>query len=180
MNKRAVTTFSVLLLTICLVQTVEPRGSQKRDLAGYENGGTLDFSWKVAPRHEELRTKLREFLWEHWKQKQLGFIVATFYSSHGDYTTHKFFIEPDGDGRWRVVSEYEGECCVLAPIQKKKRKLERKEGTEFYDLVERIVVKKDGKATWQVLSDQDNREADMYRLRLSRLHGKLSEGPFLF
>ena len=123
MNKKVLTTLSVLLLTICLAQTLETRGSQKRDLAGYENGGTLDFNWSVASKHEEMRTRLREFLWEHWKEKQLGLIVAHFYSSHGDYTTHKFFIEPDGDGRWRVVSEYEGECCVLAPMQKKNKSL---------------------------------------------------------
>jgi hypothetical protein len=179
-NQKYLTSFLVLLFITSVAQTVGAQRFPKRDLGRYENGGDLDFNWEVAAKHEEMRGKLREFLWEHWSKKQLGVVVATFYSYHGDYTTHTFFVEPDAEGRWRVVSEYEGECCVLDAMQKK-RKLERKKGTEFYDLVERVAEEsRDGKVTWQVISAQDRREADKYRLRLRRSQaGKLSEGPFL-
>ena len=139
MNQKYLTSGLVLLLLLTsFAEAVGVQRFQKRDLARYENGGTLDFNWEVAAKHEEMKGKLREFLWERWQQKQLGFVVATFYSYHGDHTTHTFFVEPDGDGRWRVVSEYEGECCVLYAMQKKKRKLERKKGTAIYDVVERV------------------------------------------
>ena len=181
MKQKYLTSWLVLLLIACFAQTVGAQGFPKRDLGRYKNGGTLDFNWEVAAKHEEMRGKLREFLWERWSKKQLGFVVATFYSYHGDYTTHTFFVEPDAEGRWRVVSEFEGECCVLDAMQKKKRKLERKKGTEFYDLVERVAEEsRDGKATGQVISAQDSREAEKYRLRLGRSQaGKLSESPFL-
>ena len=85
-----------------------------------------------------MRPKLREFLWEHWSQKRLGRVVATFYSIEGDPTTHHLYIEPGGDGRWRVVSEYESECCWFYSMEKPKKKREHRKGVEIYDTVERV------------------------------------------
>ena len=180
-DRKKFTSFLVLLLFTFFVQTAGAQGLRERDLARYENGGRLDFKWEVAAKHEEMRGKLRQFLWERWSKKELGFIVATFYSYHGDYTTHTFFVEPDAASRWGVVLQYEGECCVLDAMQKNKRRLERKKGTELYNLVERVAEEStDGRVTWRVISAQDRCEADKYRLRLRRSQtGKPSEGPFL-
>ena len=182
MKQTYLTSWLVLLLVITSFgPEVGAQRFQKWDLARYENGGTLDFNWEVAPNHEEMKGRLREFLWERWRQKQLGFVVAILYSYHGDHTTHAFFVEPDANGRWRVVSEYEGECCVLYAMQKNKRKPERKKGTENYDVVERVQETKDGEDSWRVLPEQDRRKADMYRLRLRQSQAnKLSASPVLF
>jgi len=164
----------VVLLITALAPMAGAQRSHTRDLLRYENGGTFDFNWDVAPKHEEMRRKLREFVWERWSQKRQAFVVATFYSYHGDYTKHRLFVEPDREGRWSVVSEYETECCVL------KRKIERRKGKEIYHVVERLEEMGNGMASTQVIPDRENREGNMYRLRLRRSPTENSgKDPFL-
>jgi hypothetical protein len=154
---------------------------QKRDLAHYDGGGTFDFNWGIGPKaHERMRPKLREFLWEHWSQKRLGHVVAIFYTIEGDPTTHNLYIEPDESGRWRVVSEHESECCWFYALEKKKRKRERRKGTEIYDTVERIEEMKNGTGTWNVISDGYRRAPHIYRIRLrNAAENNLLEAAFI-
>lgn len=35
----------------------------------------------------------------------IRFVVGTFYSYHGDYTTHTFFVEPDHDGLFKESND---------------------------------------------------------------------------
>jgi hypothetical protein len=128
-----------LLLFLCGGHTALAQTVQKRDLSRYDDGGTFDFNWGVGPQaHERMRPKLREFLWEHWSQKRLGRVVATFYSIEGDPATYHLYIEPGEDGRWHVVSEFETECCWFYSMEKPKRKREHRKGVEIYDRVERV------------------------------------------
>lgn len=128
-----------LLLTLFVGQPTLGQNVQRRDLTRYDDGGTFDFNWGAGPQaHERMRPKLREFLWEHWSRKKLGRVVAIFYTIEGDPTAHNLYIEPGEDGRWRIVSEYESECCWFYSMEKKKKKRERRKGVEIYDTVERV------------------------------------------
>jgi hypothetical protein len=158
---------SVLLLSIFAEASLGP-SAQKRNLALYENGGTFDFSWDVMPEaHERMKLKLRMFLWEHWSQKRLGRVVAIFYTIEGDPTTVNLYIEPDGNGRWRVVSEYERECCALYALEKKKRKRTRERGVAIYDRVEWVEPINNGVA-WRVMPEGTSHDHETYRLRFSK------------
>jgi hypothetical protein len=157
----------VLLLAIVAQAGLGPR-AQKRDLARYDNGGTFDFSWDLMPEaHERTKPKLRMFLWEHWSQKRLGRVVAIFYTIEGDPTTVNLYIEPDANGHWRVVSEYERECCALYALQKKQKKRTRERGVAIYDKVEWVEPIKNGVA-WRVMPEGAPHDRETYRLRFSK------------
>lgn len=129
----------VLLLPLFVSHTFLAQTTQKRELSRYDDGGTFDFNWGAGPQaHERMRPKLREFLWGHWSQKRMGRVVVTFYSIEGDPTTLNLYVEPGEDGRWRVVSEYENECCWFYSMEKPKRKRERRKGIDIYNTVERV------------------------------------------
>ncbi len=159
----------ILLLITFFGDNLWAQNVTKRDLARYDDGGIFDFNWSLGPQvHERMRPKLREFIWEHWHQKRLARVVATFYSIEGDPITHRMFIEPDASGRWRVLSEYESECCALYALEKKKRKRQRERGIVIYDIVERVEELKTGKVTWKVIAEEESRESIRYSLRLRR------------
>src|SRR5439155_9836690 len=97
--KRNLTSSLLLLLfvLICAAQT-----GTRRALARYHQGGTFDFTWSAGPRaHERMKPLLRQFVWQHWSRKQLGHVIAIYYTMEGDPTTYNLFIEPDSNGRWR-------------------------------------------------------------------------------
>ena len=143
-----------------------------RDLSRYKDGGTYDLNWsRSGEEHEEMRSKLRAFLWEHWSQRRLGRITATIYTIEGDPTTTTFYVEPDKNGAWRVSTEYESECCWFYGMEGKERK--RETGKGFYNVVERVVGGRDEKAKefkiiWSVIPKGEKREPNTYALRLSK------------
>jgi hypothetical protein len=174
-------TACLMLLLMLFGQIALAQNTKKRDFARYENGGTFDFSWSLGPKaRERMKSEMREFLWEHWKQKRLAHVVATFYTIEGDPTTHNLYIEPDENGHWHVVSEYKRECCWFYAMEKKKRKRERRKGTDIYDTVERIEEIKNGKVTWKVISDGYRRAPSVYRIRLrNAAENNSSEAAFI-
>ena len=153
-----------------------------RDLTRYDDGGVFDFSWGARlEAHAQMRPKLRRFLWEHWTQKRLAHLVVILYSIEGDPTTYNLFVEPDRDQRWRVVAEYESECCWFNSMEKPKRKRKREKGVVIYDVVERVQTSGSDQATLSLISEGDRREADSYILRLRRIvEGNKSGGVLIF
>ena len=140
----------------------------KRDLSGYIDGGTFDFSWSALPvADERMMPLLRQFVWQHWHNKQRAHVVATFYSIEGDPMTYNLFIEPETNGHWRVVAEWERECCLLYAMQKPKRKRERTNGVSVYDIVERIEPSNAKQTAWVILPEDDPRQTYSVRLRES-------------
>jgi hypothetical protein len=156
---------------ICLLILLPFRGhaglaQNPRDLTRYDDGGAFD--------GRQMMPKLRRFLWEHWTQKRLAHVVVTLYSIEGDPTTYNLFIEPDRDQHWRVVAEYESECCWVYEMEKPKRKRERKKGVALYDIVERVQTSGSDQATLSLIPEGDSRESDSYILRLgNNLGGEL-------
>lgn len=168
-NQRHFTACLSLLFITFFGQTVLAQSVQKRNLARYDDGGSFDFNWGLGPKaHERMRPKLRKFIWEHWSQKRLGHVIVTFYTIEGDPTTHNLYIEPDESGQWRIVSEYESECCWFYAMEKKKRQRQRSRGVETYDTVERIKQINDGKGTWKVIPEGESRQPNTYWLRIRR------------
>ena len=141
-----------------------------RDLTRYDDGGAFD--------GHQMDQKIRRFLWEHWTRKRLAHVVVTLYSMEGDPTTYNLFIEPDRDQRWRVVAEYESECCWGYMLEKPERKRERKKGIELYDIIERVQLSRIDQSTFTLspIPEGDSREPDSYILRLGNNLG----GEMLF
>ena|SRR5438105_4180771 len=150
-------TFLVALLAVTLLALGAHSSSlqekKARDLSRYDDGGSYDLNWgRNGKELEEMRSKLRAFLWEHWSQHCLGHITATNYTPEGVPTTTTFYIEPDEHGAWYVATAY-------------------KAGAVAYYTVERVVGGRDTKAkefkiTWSVIPKGVRRLPSTYALRL--------------
>src|SRR5262245_46950054 len=153
-----------------------------RDLTRYDDGGAFDFSWGAGlEAHAQMMPKLRRFLWEHWTQKRLAHVVVTLYTIEGDPTSYNLFVEPDRDQRWRVVAEYESECCWFYAMEKPKRNRKREKGVVIYAVVERIRTSNSDQATLSIIPEGDRREADSYILRLRGIvEGNKLVGALIF
>ena len=173
------------VLTVALLALGARGGSSQelkpRDLSRYEDGGSYDLSWSRGGEElEEMRSKLRAFLWEHWSQRRLGRITATLYSIEGDPTKTTFFVEPDESGAWRVATEYERDCCWFHSMEGKERKQETGKGS--YYVVERVVGGRDEKSkefrtTWSVIAESEKRQPNTYALRLRKPVRKQEDNP---
>lgn len=158
----------ILLAFSCLTSLAQT----PRDMARYDDGGAFDFSWGVGRKaHDQMKPKLRDFLWEHWTQKRLAHVVVTLYTIEGDPTTYNLFVEPDGNQRWRVVAEYESECCWFYAMEKPRRKRKRKKGVALYDVVERVQISGNDRGTLPIIPGGDRRESNSYVLHLRRTDG---------
>jgi hypothetical protein len=152
-----------------------------RDMARYDDGGAFDFRWDAGLKaHALMNGKLRDFLWEHWTQKRLAHVVVTLYTIEGDPTTYNLFIEPDGSQRWRVVAEYESECCWSYALEKPRRKRTRKKGVALYDVVERVQISGNDQGTLPVIPGGDRRESNSYVLQLRRTDGNNLRESLIF
>lgn len=170
-QKLLITLFAAALLATD-VRLGSSQEMKPRDLSRYEDGGSYDLSWSRGGEElEEMRSKLRAFLWEHWSQRRLGRITATLYSIEGDPTKIAFYVEADEGGAWRVATEYERDCCWFDSVEGRERK--RETGKASYYAVERVVGGRDEKAkgfriTWSVIPEREERQPNTYALRLRK------------
>jgi hypothetical protein len=113
-------------ITRCRVQSAEalgpsvtytvPRIEGRRDLRLYDRGGSfdaglgLDSEWfgvrpgtKKYERNMAALSRVRSFIWEHWRARRRGYVAITLSSVDAAATFH-YFIEPDDKGRWRIAT----------------------------------------------------------------------------
>jgi hypothetical protein len=168
MNRRLNTVILFLVSFTTAYAEFRSQQAQNRELPGYDDGGAFNFAWELAPQHEQMRARLRDFIWQHWREKRLSRVTAIFHSIEGDPTTYNFYIEPDNEGRWRIRSQYETECCWFYAMEKKKRKRKLKKAVDVYDLVVRVKNTNSGGAEQNEIADSDRSSPTEYRLRLGR------------
>src|SRR4030095_525617 len=76
---------------------------QGRDIVKYDRlvlNSKATFAFERS--HDPVLSKARQFLWQHWKNRRLGYLTLTGHSVDASSTSH-VFVEPDNDGRWRVA-----------------------------------------------------------------------------
>jgi len=138
----------------------------KRDLTHYDKAGpfTLDV---LGPRGKT-EAQVREFLWDHWQRRRLGYLVFTDYSKEGEPTTLSFFVEPDENGEWHTSITWEGMRYARGG-----RKGKWHEHGEYsaYSLG-RIQIPKDGLTPRIPISDDAKRPAGGYLLVFKDSGGK--------
>ncbi len=93
-------TVIVFLLGGCVQGAVLPK-DRPRDMAKYAEAGP----YVVPPRnHQEARAKvegeIREFLWQHWRDRTMGSLVASWAGPQRN--TYTFFVEPCVGGDWHI------------------------------------------------------------------------------
>ena len=142
----------------------------KRDLASYDQAGPYELNNDLHPHDaDKILGEIRGFLWEHWKEKQLGLVKATFFSIEGDQTSSSFFVEPDAKGSWCVKVE---SVSVTAALLRKGSKPRREITHEKYDEIERLELMSGNSATSILIPAQAMRQPQTYKLRLRNRHTK--------
>ena len=95
-----------------IIARITKEQSWGRQLSRYDNAGHYDFSHQVyseekGKQYQRMEKEIREFLWNHWNERRLGYIRETRYGVEGQVGTSHMFVEPDGNGEWRIY------CIVL-------------------------------------------------------------------
>jgi len=135
----------------------------RRDLAAYDQAGPYELNNNLHPHDaEKIRGEIRGFLWEHWKQRRLGLLKATFFSIEGDPTSSSFYVEPGDKNSWRIKIESESIISALLP---KGRKPRREITHENYDEIDRIEATSGISAPLILIPVQAIRQPQTYKLR---------------
>ena len=70
---------------------------QGRDMSQYKKENTSNCN-----SHKCVQSKVRRFIWEHWQNKESGYIENELQGIDVSITDY-IFIEPDEAGKWRVI-----------------------------------------------------------------------------
>lgn len=95
----------LLILLICQIEFSASVWQQvrRRNLNRYDKSGPhIIEPWFDTQRRTDIESKIREFLWTHWSQQQLGHLVVSKYSKEGDLIIYNFYLEPDKNGNWYI------------------------------------------------------------------------------
>lgn len=155
---------SFLILQSSLAVQGKSSGQRsRRNLSAYDQAGPYEINNDLHPHDaDKILGEIRGFLWEHWKERRLGLVKATFFSIEGDHTSSRFSVEPDAKGNWRITVESESIISALLPKGTKPR---RERAYETYDVIERIEATSGSSAPSILISAQAVREPQTYRLR---------------
>ncbi|SRR6266568_3330148 len=141
-------------------KVVTPHQVTQYDKAGpYSIGNTLTFAER-----NQLLSRVRSFLWDHWSQRRPGQLQVTVYTVEGDPTTYVFFTEKDSKDRWCIRSKSESVIAKLLKPSEAQR-LETQE--VIYYEIERL-----DSETSEIIPSSEKRQPDTYKLRL-----KSDKGP---
>lgn len=152
-----------------LTQDGSLQQTKMRDLRSYENAGPYTIGLNVGVESRiKLEAKVREFVWEHWHQRRLGYLSITKYSKEGEPSTSHFFVEANDDGVWHVAVTIDR---VL--IERRGSKRQRHESITYDAYVlERLEVPESGLSQGILIPEREVRIPESYRLALKDEHGK--------
>jgi hypothetical protein len=90
-----------------IIETEMKSQATKRKLDDYERLGPLCHELIRYGADQDIERRVKDFIWQHWKEKRRGFVIVTFHSIEGEPSTSFMFIEPDAKGRWHVDTKIE-------------------------------------------------------------------------
>jgi hypothetical protein len=159
-----------IVFTVCVLfqlDLITQRGPTRRvgqrNLILYDKAGPYSINYDPPYKADQYLGEIRTFLWQHWKDRRLGLVNATFFSIEGDYTTSTFFVEPDAKGRWLVRIHSKSTAAALLPKRQKPR---HENAREEYDRIDRVEATSANAPTPVSVPESESREPQMFRLRL--------------
>lgn len=162
---------SLFLMLSCnpTIKSSSLQQAKMRDLSGYEKAGPYTIELNLdAPARANIEAEVREFLWNHWQQRRLGYVRVTLFSKEGEPSASSYFVEPDEKSAWRIAVKID-----RTMVNRGDSKSQRHESVEYGAyFVERIEVPKDGLTHRAVLPDGERRSPQSYRLALKDEKGK--------
>jgi hypothetical protein len=143
--------------------------TEVRDLRSYEKAGPFSLTLNLdAQSRIKLEAEVRKFVWEHWRERRLGYVTFTKFSKEGEPSTSHLFVEPDEEGVWRVAVKIDR--MVVESHGSKRR---HRSSTEYIAYaLERIEVPTSGLNEPILLPEIVSKKPDSYRLVLKDKDGK--------
>lgn len=149
------------------------KGTPARNLDLYDKAGPFD-AGVLMEKASFIREKRRGFLWEHWQQQKLGYIVSTLYTKEGDQITYHEYVEPDDSGRWHISVRVEKLLVDrMHWARTKENRIYPKEDRYNVYFLERIDPIKRGALRQKKIPPEQERLPASYLLRLKDEKGKL-------
>jgi hypothetical protein len=110
--------------------------SPRRDLTKYEDGGTYDLNWDLAPiKHAEVKATIRSFIWTRWKEQRRSRLMVSGYTLEGSPRTIDVYIEPGVSGNWQINLVYNATDYPMPPFKGRPKK---RRWAESYDQIRRL------------------------------------------
>lgn len=109
---------------------------------------------------EEINSKIREFIWKHWKNQKDGTLKLRAVSKEGKISISKYIIKELKDGQWGII------------VTIKRLNTGKKDGF-FVEEVDRIELPKDDFEKEEVIPRNVTRSSKSYRIRLKDNSGKV-------
>lgn len=145
-----------------------------RDFSRYDKAGPYDVKL-LAPNAAAMRAEIRDFLWQHWSDRKLGCVVATFYSIEGEPSTGSYCVEPDEKGVWHIAVSVKRTFIDRVPSSNQaatkkvntdmlEYKADMLEYKAYY--IDRVRVSANGIEKYGVLAESEVCPPELYRLRL--------------
>ena len=157
-------------LTLGFAQTGSFEGHE-RNLALYEKAGPYELPITMSAEERSLlESEIRGFLWNHWNQKRLGYLKATWGGREGNPNQYLFHVEPDSDGIWHVSVEIER----TYRDRKRDGSLRTRQSQDAFKayLIERFAIEEAG--TQRPILDDEVRPPSSFILILKDKSGKRS------
>ena len=161
---------SILMMSCSqMIQSDPVQKPRMRDLSRYDRGGPYALELGLdAQTRANREAEVREFLWNHWHQRGLGYVTVTQYSKEGEPSTSSYFVEPDEKGVWQIAIKIDRML-----VDRDGTKSQHYESVEYdAHFVERIEVPKDRLTQNVVIPEGKIRAPQSYRLALKDEKGK--------
>ncbi len=164
-------TFVFLGAVFVLLAFVQDSYSQttKRNLEEYKQGGSFNLVKEYFPGGNQEKAPIRRFLWNLWQNKSKGYFDVTRYTREGDSYQCRFFVEPNTEEKWQVVSECRTSQCPYVSKKACRRYL-KKVFVNSYNTVERIKYQyKDLMPSESKVSNDEELDFADFALRLKNI-----------
>lgn len=160
---------AVAVLTLSFLMAAPITSSQeveKRDLSRYEKGeeeSLRDLWGEIQGDEAAAKARVRRLVWERWRAKRMAYVSIRYVNFHGDSQATNYYVEPDGEGRWRVAVESVSSCCGEEVAMGLKQEVEQR----TRDVGEYYIVSRVGAETHRPVPEGERREPESYYLLLS-------------
>jgi len=152
----------------------ECKAASERKLTDYDRAGpyVLSEAERITEDAALIEASIRDFLWRHWTQHRLGFMIVVRSGTEGLPSRETYFVEPDERGKWRIVSETK--TTLLGTKPGSTEHFEDFRSSAAY-LVERVEARPDRMASDRIIPSNGARDAISYRLILKDRAAKVIE-----
>lgn len=134
-------------------------GEVKRERHRYIDGGTVKSPALGPGWTSDERAYLRTFIWDHWQRKQRAKISLIAFSIEGNRTESRYYVEPDANGKWQIVSE---RCYEVTKLHPQDTTIRRSHFATAN--ITRVIPGPGNVADWKIINEAARRPGNEYML----------------